>query len=247
MTDGPDDEQPTREELRTPAELRRAGEPTLAEDLLLLLFQPRSGTIAGENHLFYVLAGAVLADLALRGHVRSTATRTGSMVVHAVEDRVPADDTLHSTWAYVSEKPRGVQTVLAATGPRLRAPLLARLVERGDIREEARTALGLFDTTALVEGRTGRRADLLQRVRDVLVDGVEPQPRIAALAALISGSGTLPQFYRDIPWSTPVITRAKQLEQGNWGAGATAEAVARTVTAIVVSNVIIAATVLPRI
>lgn len=46
-------------------------EESLAEDLLLLLFQPNSGdrggtgTIAGENTLFYVLGGAVLADLAL--------------------------------------------------------------------------------------------------------------------------------------------------------------------------------------
>jgi hypothetical protein len=43
-----------------------------------------------------------------------------------------------------------------------------------------------------------------------------------------------------------VITRAKELEQGNWGAGAAAEAVTRTVTATVVNSVIVATTVLPR-
>jgi hypothetical protein len=90
------------------------------------------------------------------------------------------------------------------------------------------------------------RSRLLEGVRDVLVEGAEPQPRVAALAALLSGSGTLPQFHHEIPWTSPVITRAKELEQGDWGAGAAAEAVARTVTATIVNNVIIAATVLPR-
>ncbi|GIJ33415.1 GOLPH3/VPS74 family protein [Micromonospora sediminimaris] len=222
----------------TPAETAS----TLVEDLLLLLFQPRSGTIAGENILFYVLAGAVLADLALADRV----TMADRRKVKIVEGQAPSDDLLRSAWDYLSEKPRGVQTVLAAIGPELRKPVLERLVERGDITREDRKMLGLFRTTALRDGGTGRRARLLEEVRQVLVDGLEPSARVAALAALLSGSGTLPQFYRDIPWTTPVIKRAKELEQGNWGAGAAAEAVTRTMTATVVNSVIVTTTVIPR-
>lgn len=211
--------------------------PILAEDLLLLLFQPKSGTIAGENTLFYTLAGGVLADLALGEHVRTVPGRLGSTLVQAVEDRPPADELLRSAWDYVVPKPRGVQTVLAAVGPRLRSPLLDRLVERGEIRREKRKTLGLFDRTVLEDGGTGRRNRLLSDVKTVLVDGAEPQPRIAALAALVSGSGTLPQFDPEIPWTSPVITRAKELEQGNWGAGAAAEAVQRTITATIINSV----------
>ncbi|GIF73334.1 GOLPH3/VPS74 family protein [Asanoa siamensis] len=224
--------------------------PILAEDLLLLLFQPNprsgTGTIAGENTLYYPLAGAVLADLGLGGHVRTDSGRLGTTRVEAVEDRPPADEILRSAWDYVAGKPRGVQTVLAAVGPTLRGPLLDRLVDRGDLRRETRKALGVFTTTALADGGNGRRAGLLGDVREVLVDGAEPRPRVAALAALLSGSGTLPQFHREIPWTTPVITRAKQLERGDWGAGAAGEAVTRTVTATIVNNVIVATTVLPR-
>ncbi|WBB56175.1 GPP34 family phosphoprotein [Verrucosispora sp. WMMD573] len=224
------------------AETTRPGAPTLVEDLLLLLFQPRSGTIAGENTLFYVLAGAVLADLALADRV----TVGNRRKVEIAEGQAPSDELLRPAWDYLSEKPRGVQTVLAAIGPELRKPVLERLVERGDIRREDRKLLGLFRTTALRDGGTGRRAGLLAEVRQVLVDGAEPSARVAALVALLSGSGTLPQFYRDIPWTTPVITRAKELEQGNWGAGAAAEAVTRTVTATVVNSVIVTTTVIPR-
>ncbi|MFC3997282.1 GPP34 family phosphoprotein [Nocardiopsis sediminis] len=235
----------------TPGGAQRLGAPTLAEDLLLLLFQPDSGlrpgtgTIAGENTLFYTLAGAVLADLALGDHVRTESGRAGATRVAAVEERPPSDGILRSAWDYVAEKPQGVQAVLAAIGTTLRGLMLDRLVERGDIRREKRKALGLFDSTVLQDGGNGRRARLLADVRAVLVDGAEPTPRVAALTALLSGSGTLPQFHRDIPWNSPVATRAKELEQGNWGAGAAAEAVARTVTATIVNNVVIAAAVLP--
>jgi hypothetical protein len=221
--------------------------PTLPEDLLLLLFQPDSGTIAGENTLFYTLAGAVLADLGLSGNVRTVSGRGGSTQVEAVADRPPSDDILRLTWDYVAEKPRGVQTVLAAMGPPLRGPLLERLVDRGEIRRASRRTLGLFDRSVLEDGGTGRRAALLADVREVLVDGADPQPRVAALTALIGASGTLPQFHREIPWTSPVIARARQLEQGDWGAGAAGQAVARTVAATIVSNVVIATAVLPQL
>ncbi|GAB3826080.1 GOLPH3/VPS74 family protein [Kribbella italica] len=219
-------------------------EPTLAEDLLLLLFQPSSGTIAGENTLYYALGGAVLADLALHDHV--TVTQSFGTKLETTSDRFPADPSLRSAWDYIDEKPRRVQTVLAAIGPALRGPLLERLVDRGDLVRVDRKTLVVFTTKALQEGSNGRRAALLASVREALVDGVEPTARVAALAALISGSGTLPQFHREIPWDSTVISRAKEFEQGNWGAGAAAEAVTRTVTATIVSNAIVAATVLPQ-
>ncbi|MDG9674060.1 GPP34 family phosphoprotein [Micromonospora sp. DH14] len=220
----------------------RSDTPTLVEDLLLLLFQPASGTIAGENTLFYVLGGAVLADLALGEHV----TTTDRGRVSGVPGHPPSDSLLRPAYDYLAEKPRGVQTALAAIGPVLREPVLRRLVARGDIDQEPRKVLGLFRTTALRDGRTERRARLLAEVRQVLVDGAQPQARVAALTALLSASGTLPQFHREIPWTAPVINRAKELEQGDWGADAAAAAVTRTVTATVVNSAIVAISVLPR-
>ncbi|MER8072263.1 GPP34 family phosphoprotein [Streptomyces sp. NPDC094034] len=223
----------------TPWTANSTDSPILPEDLLLLLFQPESGVIAGENTLFYVLAGAVLADLALHESVAMTTTRTGSVNVEAVREKAPpSDEILLSAWEYVSEKPRGVQTVLAAIGPRLRHPLLERLIARGDIRRENRKVLGFFNTTVLEDSQNGRRAVLLKEVRDVLVDSTEPTPRIAALAALLWASRALPQFDPYIPWNTAVIKRAQELEHGNWGAGATSEAVTRTMTAVIINSVI---------
>jgi hypothetical protein len=63
---------------------------------------------------------------------------------------------------------------------------------------------------------------------------------------LIWASGTLPQFDPEIPWSSAVITRAQQLERGNWGVGAVGDAVTRTMNAIIASAVIVAMSVRPR-
>ena len=230
----------------TPGESQNLDIPTLPEDLLLLLFQPDSGTIAGETTLFYVLAGAVLADLALKESVATTTTRFGTVNLEAVEGRAPSDEILRYAWDYVSDKPRAVQSILPAIGPTLRQPRLERLIARGDIREDSRKTLGLFNATVLIDGANGRRSGLLEDVRGVLVDGAEPTSRVAALAALVWGSGTLPKFDPVIPWTSSVTNRAHELEAGNWGAGAAAEAVTRTMTAIVVNSVIVATAVLPR-
>ena len=66
----------------------------------------------------------------------------------------------------------------------------------------------------------GRRAELVAELRAVLVDGVEPTPRIAAAGALVAASGALPWFEREIPWNSTVASRAGALQQGEWGAAA---------------------------
>lgn len=221
--------------------------PTLAEDILLLLFQPgrrphsSAGTIAGEGTLYSVLAGAALTDLALGEFVTTGTGRFGGVTVHAVDRAAPADPLLRPAWDYVS-RPRGVQGVLAAVGPQLREPVIDRVVARGDLQRIERMRLGIFTTATLVEGRTGRRAQLVAEVRSVLLDGREPTARTAALAALLYGSGTMPAHDREIPWNSTTIRRAQQFTNGNWGASATAKAVTRTVIATVVGLAIASTT-----
>lgn len=212
--------------------MKNPSAPLLAEDLLLVLFQPDSGTIAGEHTLSYALAGAVLADLAFEARVTTAAGRAGSLSVEAVAAQPPSDDILRSAWTYVSDNPGGVQSVLAAIGPTLRQPLLERLIARGDIREENGKVLGLLKTATLKDGGSGRRQDLIADVRKVLVNGAEPTPRVAALAALTWGSGTLHQFDPELPSDSLVSSRARELQRGHWRATDTPDAVAHATAAM---------------
>ena len=217
----------------------------ITEDLLLVLFQPDSGTIAGENTLFYVLAGGVLADLARLDAAEIQDRGIRGTLVSAAGDP-PEDEVLRPMWDYISHKPRGVQGVLAASGPTLREPVLERLIERGDVVREKRRVLGLFPSTALVEGASGRRDQLIADMRAVLVDGEEPTERTAALIALVSASGSLPVLDREIPWSGTTATRAKAWEQGDWAADAAASAVTRTMIAVVANSIAVSAVVANR-
>lgn len=218
-------------------------EPLIVEDTLLLLFQPDSGTIAGENTLFYVLGGAVLADLAFAGRVE--AEEHGPFTrVRATGDGDAPDPLVAPALTSLSKKPQDVQAVLADIGPHLRGPVLDRVVARGDLHRTEGKVLGLFPTTR-ISLAGDRRSALVRRARAVLIDGDAPDPRIAATIALLSASGTLPQFHAEIPWGSDVYTRAKALENGDWGAAATSSAVARTMNAVIM-NTVIASTVLPR-
>ena len=213
--------------------MKTLGAPTLAEDLLLVLFQPDSGTIAGENTLEHTLAGAVLAELALNGSVTITSTRTGFARVGAAEGRAPSDEILRPAWDRLSDAPGGVRTALAAIGPTLRQPLLERLVARGDLREQNGKVLGRLKTVTLKDGGSGRRSGLVRDVRDVLVDGGAPTPRLAALAALLWTTGTHHPFDPEIPWTPAVATRAQELARGDWSAeGATRSAASATAATI---------------
>ncbi|MFJ8716450.1 GPP34 family phosphoprotein [Streptomyces violaceus] len=83
----------------------------------------------------------------------------------------------------------------------------------------------MFPTTSLPATDTGHEAELRERMRAVLEHGEEPDARLAAIIALISASGTLPSLDPVPKWSGTVATRAKELEQGNWGASAVNSAV----------------------
>lgn len=215
-------------------------QPALAEDLLLLLFDPRTEVIAGDGAaLFHTLAGAVLVDLAEQQRIEIAERLTWrGQPVRALGAVPPADPLLRDAWERVANKPADVQTLILELGPSLRERVLERLVARGHLRHERRRFLGLVPYTALRDGGTPRRAELLAPVRAALVDGVEPDARTATLAALLSASGVLAWLNSEIPWSGAVHDRGKALEQGEWGAEAAAEAVRRTTVALIASQVV---------
>lgn len=206
--------------------------PTLAEDLLLVLFDPRSGSIHSEGSpLFHVLAGAVLTELALSGAVdidRKTTLR--GRQVRVTSSAAPTDELLLGTWQRVERQPTDAYSLVFEIGPALRAPTLDRLVARGALLREKTTTLGVIPGTRLRlaegAGGAGRRGELVASLRSVLAEGAEPSVRTAALAALVSASGALPALHGDIPWSGDVSARGRELQRGRWGAHIAGDAVA---------------------
>nr|WP_165839496.1 GPP34 family phosphoprotein [Rhodococcus sp. Eu-32] len=105
-------------------------------------------------------------------------------------------------------------------GSHLRPTVLDRLEEKGMIRREKSRYLGIIATTRMLPEAPAYEASLLERVRAVLENGVTPDARTATLVALLSASGTLPEFHRSIRWGNTVASRPLQFQNGNWGATA---------------------------
>ncbi|MFD7024983.1 GPP34 family phosphoprotein [Promicromonospora sukumoe] len=205
---------------------------TLPEAVMLLLFDPRTGTIAGEGQsLMYTLGGAMLTELAMRGHIeldeRNRRVRAG---------HVPEDSLLRGAWDRVPQTATGVRGLAIDIGVRSRDSTLNRLLARGDIRQEPRRLLGFIPTRTLKGGDTGTRDRLLGPVRSALVDGVDPDARVATLVALLSASKSLPAMDADIPWSGEVYKRGKRFERGDWGAKATSNVILSTLVVQIVGT-----------
>lgn len=213
-------------------------EPTIAEDLLLVLFDARARTFRNANRLQSPLGGAVLSQLAIeeRVEIEDGGAWKGA-TARAVGD-APTDLVLLQIWERLAHKPEQVQSLLATTGPMLWDTVLERLVDRGDVVRERKRWLGLFPHDVVLDGGSGRRDRVLEPLRAALVDGVLPTPRTAVLGALLSASGSLPALRRDIPWSAEVRRRGKELEKGDWGAQGVSTAVAEAAVAVAVAAVV---------
>lgn len=208
----------------------QAGQSLLVEDVLLLLFQPSSGAIVGENTLFYLLGGAVAAELVLRELAQVTDDSTHRITARG---RAPAEEILRPAWDYAVKKPRDALSLISVIGPVLRSQTLDRLVEHGHLRRTRKRILGILPSESLKLG-SPRREELLSRVRAVLVDGKPADARTTAIAALLSASGNLHQLDPDIPWTSSVIHRAKEFENGTWGATTAGMAVTLSTIAIII-------------
>ncbi len=213
----------------------------IVEDLLLLLLDDDGASIAGAGTLHYTLGGAVLVDLALRGRIEEDKESGGILngpIIRQVGTDPLSDPVLQTAFEKVGEKPRRVQPLLLSIGANLLNPLAERLEQRGMVNRESRRFLGLFRTTAWPAADQAHETELRRKINAVLVDGEQPDPRVAAVIALLSASGAMPALRPPVPWTSQTIARAKELESGDWGAAAVSTAVTRTAAAIAASSAV---------
>jgi len=191
----------------------------LAEDLLLLLLDYRSGkAVLDGGGLDTVLGGAVLLELALAGRVE-VHKNDGFLAQEKVLVRDPCpfgDDVLDEALTKVAEKPRRPQDLVGRRGKGLRGRLLGRVEERGLVREEADKVWGLFPRHRWPVEDSRHEDQLRARLHDVLVVGTTPDERTGALVALLSAvdkAHTVPQGL-DGAGRRAVKRRAKEVSTG---------------------------------
>lgn len=214
----------------------------VAEDLLLLLLDDDSGRLTHASYLDTGLGGAHLVDLALGGHVDVDEPGkkwgfTQAARVH-VTGSLPEDPTLRAAYDTVAEKQRSAQDLVGRLGSKQRDPLLERLAGRGLLERRQGKVLGLFPTTRWPAADARHEAEVRARLGSALLRGAEPDPRTAALVALLHGLGVAHKVVTDpqVP-AREVRKRAKTIAEDDWAAKGVADAVAAAQSAVVAAVV----------
>lgn len=210
-------------------------ETLIAEDLLLLLLHDEKGTVVGTINLPPALGGAVLTELALTGavEVEEDPGRWRTAKVHAVAGARPDDPTLAAAYDVVAQRPRTAQDLVTRLGKHLRDELARRLVERGILERRDTKVLGLFPSKRWPTADPGRERELRFRLTSVLVQGVQPDERTAALVALLSAVDRAHKVV-DLAGLPPKVVRkrAKEIADGAWAAKAVKDAIAAATAAV---------------
>jgi len=169
---------------------------TIAEEMLLLVLDDKSGTFITESdiNINYALAGAAIADLALKGRVEADATRllvldaapTGDAVQDAVLSRIAAADEVRDAAYWVAE--------IGQRGDELRESLLDRLVARGILKRVEEKLLWVFETRRypMVDGREER--EVKKRIMDALLSEGAPPHKDAVIVGLVDACNLFGQM-----------------------------------------------------
>ncbi|GIG35033.1 GOLPH3/VPS74 family protein [Cellulomonas pakistanensis] len=205
----------------------------IAEDLLLLLLHDEKGTPTSAN-LDVALGGALLIELALAEAVvvRERTSMWSSAKVAVTPGAQVADPVLAEALRRVAERERAASDLVNGLGKGARDALTDRLAERGILRRQDDKVLGLFPRTRWPEADGRHEDDVRARLTAVLVQGLDPDARTAALVALLHALGVAPSAVDRGPVpARDVRRRAKEVAEGAWAAKAVQDAITAATTA----------------
>jgi hypothetical protein len=119
----------------------------------------------------------------------------------------------------------------------LRQDLLNRLASQGLVREERGRALGIFPTTHWPATDMAHEARLRAELSQVLVHGMQPTQRTAALTSLLS---VVDAVSKVVPSDDrrAVKRRAKEIAEGEWAGVAVGKAVEAVNAAVATAGVV---------
>ncbi|HXV92719.1 MAG TPA: GPP34 family phosphoprotein [Pseudonocardia sp.] len=200
---------------------------TFAQDLVLLLHDPVSGRpLVDRTSLDRAAGGALLLDLTATGRVR--ADGEGKRARITVTDPSPTGDPLldDALRRLGRSRPGGSRRAPGAVerlARRTRPAVLRQLVARGVLREEPSRVLGIFPRTSWPALDPAPRAELVARIAAVLLDGVDPDERLAVLISLVHAVRAEHKVV-DGP-RRALRARAAQVAAGDWAGAAVRSAV----------------------
>src|SRR5690348_16212113 len=209
----------------------------IAEDLLLLLYDDRTGKpITGSPGLDFALAGAVLIELTLQQKLDVTAK--GRLQV--LDGAPTGDPILDERLSYIVNRPgKKPKDQIKPLSKHLRDQLLTRLAQKGVLEADQGKLLGLFPVTRWPAKDARHELEVRTQLESVLTNGLAPDQRTAALIALLSALNVVPKVITDAVDKRELKQRAKEIADSDWAAAAVKKAVAEmqaAVTAAIIAS-----------
>ncbi|HET6860842.1 MAG TPA: GPP34 family phosphoprotein [Streptomyces sp.] len=199
---------------------------SLPEELLLLGLDPQRGKPRVRmRYVEYGVAGAVLAELELSGHVTEERGRIQVLNPLAPTDPLAAQALASLPAPGKGRRGKGARTKswVRSASRRLTGLCLDRLVERGVLRRETHRFLGLFPYHRHPAGPQDVSAALRQRLAASIAAG-SPVGRDRTLAALLSATDLATKYYPGFAARTTRST-LRHLAREQWPAIAVHRAV----------------------
>lgn len=218
----------------------------LAADLLLLAYDNESGkSQLDSTKLHAALAGATVLELTVQG-VLAIAGPEG-VVREGRLYKVPtrrASDPLLDEIADLCDgrKPKdAISRVAGVTSfknhaGKIKEALLERLAADGVLRQEKGKVLGLFPTTRWPAVDPTYEQRLIAGIRQVVVEGAQPDARTAALVSLLSAVDLVPKVLPNAD-KKQVRARAKEIAESDWASDGVKAAV-DTVNTIMIATMV---------
>jgi len=207
----------------------------IAEDLVLLLLDDESGKFTNASYLDTGIGGALLVELALAETVE-VVKESGMWARAKVRPTglsAPPDPVLAEALSVVAEKERGAQDLVGRLGRRRREQLLDRLRERGIVEPREDRVLGLIPRRRWPTVDSTHEAGVRRELGDVLLRGVTPAERTAALISVLSALDIAHKVVdRERAPARDVRKRAKEVAEGDWAAKAVRDSITAAQAAV---------------
>ena len=212
----------------------------IAEDLVLLLLDDESGKFTNASYLDTGIGGALLIELALAETV-DVVKGSGLWARARVRPTglaAPSDPVLAEALSVIAEKERTAQDLVDRLGKRRRDQLLDRLRERGIVEPREDRVLGLIPRRRWPSVDSAHEAGVRRELGDVLLRGVTPTERAAALVSVLSALDIAHKVVdREGAPARDVKKRAKEVAEGDWAAKAVRDSIAAAQAAVAAAMV----------
>lgn len=205
----------------------------LAEDLLLLLTDDTTGRLlVNGSYVDVAVGGAQLVELTLMHRVDVDERKRLVVLDASPTGQDLLDDALRLVGRRAGKRPG---TAIGDLGKGLPSRLYERLAAAGILRSDRGKVLGIFPTTTWPTVSAEHEEVVRRSLTGQLVHGLTPDPRTAALIALLHALRTTHKVVDPKEHGIgrrELDRRAKAIAEGNWGSQAVRQSIDAMLAAV---------------